>query len=106
MKESSATQLDEYSHVSFVDLSGVLKDDTAPRRKLTACTVRSVQSKLLACFVDLQGTAIGHRVHSFETLPWLSEIKVCCRGLPWKSSLADFAYWRIPEQPGVFPAEL
>jgi esterase/lipase superfamily enzyme len=35
--------MDVYSQVIFEDLSGVLKDDTASQRNLTACTVRSVQ---------------------------------------------------------------
>ena len=35
--------MDVYSQVIFEDLSGVLKDDTAPKRNLTACTVKSVE---------------------------------------------------------------
>ena len=50
------------------------------------------------------------RAHSFETLPrlslCLSELKVCCGGLPWENSPADFAYRRSPEQPAVLAAEL
>src|SRR6516165_4416172 len=43
--------MDEYSHVSFVDLSGILKDDTAPRRKLTAmhCQESAKQASRLFC---------------------------------------------------------
>src|SRR5215472_121666 len=51
--------MDEYSHVSFVDLSGILKDDTAPRRKLTAmhCQERAKQASRLFC--PSPGTAIA-----------------------------------------------
>ena len=50
--------MDVYSQVIFDDLSGVLKDDTAPQRNLTACTVRSVQR-----LNEAQGTSMPCTVY-------------------------------------------
>jgi esterase/lipase superfamily enzyme len=50
--------MDEYSQIIFDDLSGVLKDDTAPKRNLTACSVRSVQR-----LNEAQGTSLPCTVY-------------------------------------------
>jgi esterase/lipase superfamily enzyme len=54
--------LDEYSQIIFEDLSGVLKDDTAPKRNLTACTVRSVQR-----LNEAQGTSLPCTVYRLSS---------------------------------------